>query len=421
MRPMFISLRHRNYRLWATADLISITGTWMQVLAVNWLVLSATGSATRMGLTVLLQALPVLVIGPYAGALADRLESRHLLVVTQSLHALLCLALAGVAATDAPLSSVYALSFLAGVVTALEGPAMGRFASRIVGRDALGNALALGSLINSTGRIAGMSLGGILVAVVGPAVLFLLNALSFGVVVLALLAIRTADLHPLAISDTSGTSGIREGLRYLRTERTVLVVLALAVILGSLGRNYQVTMAAMAAGPLDAGGGGYGMLSTVFAIGTVIGALLAARIPVLSYRLLILAGLATSVLQVVSAAAPGVVSFAAVILLIAAGAVIIDTTVSTRAQLDTREEMRGRVLSALGVTSSLAGMLGAPLLGALSETLGARGALLVGGVATTLACLAAGAALQTRRRRNHTHAESPSVPQRARHREPVPA
>src|SRR5690606_1186050 len=110
-------------------------------------------------------------------------------------------------------------------------------------------------------------------------------------------------------SDTSGTSGIREGLRYLRTERTVLVVLALAVILGSLGRNYQVTMAAMAAGPLDAGGGGYGMLSTVFAIGTVIGALLAARIPVLSYRLLILAGLATSVLQVVSAAAPGVVSF----------------------------------------------------------------------------------------------------------------
>jgi MFS family permease len=164
-------------------------------------------------------------------------------------------------------------------------------------------------------------------------------------------------------------------------------------VLGSLGRNYQVTMAAMSDGPLGGGAGGYGALSTVFALGTVVGGFAAARRPRLGYRTLVGAGLLTSVLQLVAGLSPGVWSFAALIMLIAAGAVLIDTTVSARAQLDTREEMRGRVLAALAITSSVAGAAGAPLLGWLAEYAGPRQTLVVAGAAAAIASVAAGVAL----------------------------
>ncbi|MFF5120901.1 MFS transporter [Dactylosporangium aurantiacum] len=382
-------LASRNYRYWAAADLVSVTGTWMQVLGVNWFVLRETGSATHMGLTVMLHALPVLLLGPYGGALADRLPVRRMLLLTQAAHAALAVALTVVVATGAQLGWIYAISVLAGVVSAVDGPALGRFGGMVSGPRLLGKALANGSLISSTGRIAGMSVGGVVVAAAGPAALFAANAVSFLAVIGALLAIRARELHPLAAAPAAPAKGaVRAGFRYLATQPVVLVTLAVAFVLGSLGRNYQVTMAAMSDGPLAAGPAGYGALSTVFAAGTVAGALLAGRLT-LDHRLLVAAGVTASVLQMVAGVAPSLWTFAAALVPIAAAAVIVDTTVSARIQLDTRDDMRGRALAATAVVGALAGIAGAPVLGLLCETIGARGALLLAGAVGVLTCTGA--------------------------------
>lgn len=393
---MFGALRQYNYRLWAAADLVSVAGTWMQVLGVNWYLLQVTGSATKLGLGIVLSSLPVLLLGPYAGALADRIRPRPLLIGSQLVHAGLATALAVLVWSGGhALWPVYLITTLSGVVSAVDGPALGRFGGMVVGREALGNALALGSLINSTGRIVGMSLGGLLAATAGPAVLFAGNGASFLAVVAALLLMRPSQWHSMATADRTARRGaVRGGFGYLLRQPMVLVTLALSLVLGSLGRNYQVTMAAMTAGPLHAGPAGYGLASTVFGVGTVAGALLAARRRQLCHRLLLVAGVVGSTLQVATGLAPGLVAFVALLVPIAAAAVVIDTTVSTRVQLDTREDMRGRVVAAMSIVSSLGGMAGAPALGWLSEHLGARSALLLAGCLCLIACAVAAAALR---------------------------
>src|SRR4051812_18121435 len=184
---MLAPFRERNYRLWATADLVSTGGTWMQVLGLNWLVLSATGSAASMGVVVMLQALPVLLLGSWGGALADRLPARTLLIVFQTLRALLALTLM---LDSTRLWPIYAVALASGVISSIEGPCLGRFGSALVSREALGSALALGSVLSSAGRILGMSLGGVLVGVTGVSTLFLINAGSYATVILALLLMR---------------------------------------------------------------------------------------------------------------------------------------------------------------------------------------------------------------------------------------
>jgi MFS family permease len=391
----FVALRQRNFRIWMGAGFVSTTGSWMQTLAINWYVLQSTGSAARMGFTLLLQALPVLLLGSWAGSLADRLRGRRLLIVTQLSHASLAVGLAVVATGHFGILPVYLISLAGGLVNAIEGPAMGRFTSSTVSTDTLSNALSLGSLSNSAGRIIGMSLGGLAVAAVGPAPLFAINAASFLAVIGALLVIRTNETTTAPAEP--GTGGVREGLRYLLRQPMVLIALGLAAVLGSLGRNYQITMAAMSKGPLHVGASGYGLLSTVFAIGTVLGGLAAARRAHLGYRTLVGAGLIASVLELsLGLVGGGVWAFGALLLPIAAGAVLIDTTVATRVQLDTRVEMRGRVLAALGMTSALSSALGGQALGWLCQATGPRGTLVLAGAVTTLACAAAGIAFAAR-------------------------
>jgi MFS family permease len=385
---LFAPLRERNYRLWAAADLVSTAGTWMQVLGLNWLILSTTGSAATMGVVIMLQALPVLVLGGWGGALADRLPARPVLITAQALRALLALALLA----DPGPQLIFAVALASGVIGSLEGPVLGRFGAALVPREALGSALALGSVLSSAGRIGGMALGGMLVGLTGPGVLFGINGLSYLAVIGALAAMRTADLRALPLA-AAGAGGVRAGLRYVMGQPVVLVVLAISFVLGSLGRNYQVTMAAMVAGPLHGTSGSYGLLSTVFAVGAVGGGLLLAGTGRSTLRMLLASGFMISVLQFCSGLAPNVLGFAALILPIAAGAVVFDTVVSTRIQLDTREDMRGRVLAALGIVSSLSGIAGGPAIGWLADTLGPRGALLLAGGVTTVAAIAGALAL----------------------------
>ncbi|MBO3739565.1 MFS transporter [Actinoplanes flavus] len=393
---MFAPLRERNYRLWAAADLVSVSGTWMQVLALNWLILSATGSATAMGAVVMLQSLPVLLLGSWGGALADRLPARPLLIAFQATRALLALALILPSLFPGGFTSgnwlIYGVALASGVIGSFEGPVLGRFGSALVPKDALASALALGSVLSSAGRIGGMALGGVLIGITGPSALFLINAVSYLGVILALFAMRLGDMRTLA-SAPAGQGGVLAGFRYLLGQPVILIVLALSFVLGSLGRNYQVSMAAMVSGPLGGSSGSYGLLSTVFAVGAVAGGLLLAGSGRSTLRVLLGTGFLMSALQFCSGLAPNILGFAALILPIAAGAVVFDTVVSTRIQLDTREEMRGRVLATVGIVSSLSGIVGAPAIGWLCDSMGARGALLLAGAVTTVAAVAGGIAL----------------------------
>ncbi|SFP52143.1 Predicted arabinose efflux permease, MFS family [Amycolatopsis arida] len=390
---MFRALGNRNYRLWASADLVSVTGSWMQVLGLNWLVLARTGSATSVGISVLLSTLPALLLGPWAGALADRFPPRRIILLGETAHLLIALLLAAMVWADLPLPAIYALTALSGLVGTFEGPALGRFAGQVVPRADLGNALALNSIINSAGRVLGMSVAGVLAATAGELPLFLCNAASFLAVIATILVMRRDELHPLAVSPPD-RAGVRPGLAYLRGHRLLLILFALGFVLSGLGRNYQVTMAAMTQGPLGTGAAGYGVLSSVFAVGTVLGGLVAARARELTMPLLLGAAAVTSVLQAVSGFVPGMLGFAAMILPIAAGAVLIDTIKSTRVQLDAVEDMRARMLSVEGAVAAAAGAVGAPLLGWLCDGLGPRPALLLAGLTTLVATSVAALALR---------------------------
>ncbi|MER7010180.1 MFS transporter, partial [Saccharopolyspora sp. NPDC000359] len=385
---MFRALKHPNYRRWATADLVSVTGAWMQNLALNWFVLVKTGSPGMLGLSLLFQTLPGVVLAPWAGAVADRWPTRRVLFTTQLLHGLLALVLAGVAWTDGPLAAVYATALVGGVVSVFDGPALGRFGSQLIPREDLSNALALGSIISSGGRILGMGLAGALVVVTGVPLLLLLNALSFAAVLVAIARVRPEGMFVLRTSAPE-RAGVTAGLRYVLGHRPLIVLFLLSFVLSCLGRNYQVTMAAMSDGPLGGGAPGYGFLSVVFAVGTIVGGFAAAACKQLTLRLVLVMALVTSVLQLFSGSAPTLGVFAAFLLPIAVGAVVLDTATSTRIQLDTDEDMRGRVLAAKSMVTAASGAVGGPLLGWLSEFAGPGHALEVAGLVTVLATVGA--------------------------------
>ncbi|HEU5025022.1 MAG TPA: MFS transporter [Spirillospora sp.] len=386
---MLRSMRHHNYRLWATADFVSITGTWMQVLAMNWLILSITHSATSVGLGLVLQALPTMLLGPWGGVIADRLPARYVVAAGQIAQAALSTVLAVIAAGGpSGTGGLYAISLASGMVTAMTSPALGRFGAEVVGPEDLSNGLALGSVLSSGGRILGMSLAGVIIPLAGVPGAFAANAVSFLGVLLAIALMRTKELHVLPPAKP-GERGIVAGFRYVLGNPKLLIMFGLAFALGSLGRNYQVTMAAMSEGPLHGGAGGYGALSVLFAVGTVLGGVYAASRTRLPLRLLLITATICSAGQLLSGFAPSLALFGAAMLPIAAGAVVLDTTVATRVQLDSPGHLRGRVIAAQGMVGAASGAVGGPALGALCDTLGPRTALMLAGTVCLAVALAA--------------------------------
>lgn len=420
--PLILTpFRFADFRLWSGTNLVSVTGTWMQVLAASWLLLVATGSAVHMGLGMLAQAVPVLLLGPWAGTLADRLPTRQLLTITYSLQTAISIMLALIvwSGTD-PAPWAYGSMLAGGAVTAVAGPALGRFGSTTVDRTHLGPALAVGSVTGSAGRIVGMSIGGMLVAAAGAGPLFLINAATFLAAAGLLYRLppavpRSTDAPDLAQApdpaDAVPTTALA-GLRYLLRDPMVAITLSLAFLLGSLARNYQVVMAAMSAGPLHSGPDGYSLLSTMLAVGALGGGLLAARAGRMYGRHLVVVGGVMSALEALSGLAPGLWQFATMLLPIAAAAVVVDTVVATRLQLDKPLAVRGRVLAAVGATGAVSGAVGAPVLGWLASTLGPRSALELAGVITALGCVAAAVAYASVQRRRATPAATP-VPRAA--------
>lgn len=389
MPHMLRALAHRDYRLWALADLVSTIGSWMQLVAQNWIVLQITHSPAKLGLTVAIQSVPSLLLGMWGGNVADRWRKKRVLIGTQSAFAVLSLALAAATAAGAlNIWVLWGIALASGLTTTVNTPTVGALCAEIVPAQDLGNAMALGAATSSTGRMLGMAAAGWVVASYGAQSAFAFNAFSFVAVIVALAMMRT---HRAEMPKPKTTSdGTWRGIVYIMHSQKLLGLLGLCFVLSAFGRNFQVTMAAMIDGPLHANASAYGGVSTVFAVGTVVGAIVAARCRNIGTRLLLCAATAAAALQTLSAFAPTTSTFATCMAPIAVGAVVIDTASGFLVQTRSDPAYRGRVIAAAALVSAGAGTIGGPLLGAFATWFGARAALAIGGtvaLAATLACI----------------------------------
>ena len=385
MSPTFRSLQVRNYRVYATGSLISNIGTWMQTTAQAWLVLALTGSGTALGLTVALQLLPTLLLSPLGGVLADRFSKRTVLRVMQVMMAvpaavLGVLAVTGVVATW----HVFVLAFVFGIGRALEAPARQSFVPEMVGRENLGNAVALNSASLNSGRLIGPAVAGVLIAAMGGGVegtgwVILVNAASYGASFIALNMLDPARLTPSTVI-ASGPGAIRDGLRYVRSRPDLVLVLWCVFFVGGFGMNFQITSALMATEEFGMGAREYGVLGSVLAVGSLAGALLAARRTRPRLRFVVVSGFAFSVVQVASGLMPTYFSYMAVLPLVGLSILTMATTANAMIQLTSTPVMRGRV-AALYVMVFIGSVpFVAPLVGWVAEALGARTSLVGTGV-----------------------------------------
>ncbi|WP_274559870.1 MFS transporter [Streptomyces spiramyceticus] len=390
---MFSSLKIRNYRLFASGQVVSNTGTWMQRIAQDWLVLSLTGSASAVGITIALQFLPMLLFGLYGGVLADRLRKRPLLLATQSAMGITGLALAALTLTGhVEVWHVYATAFLTGLVTVVDNPARQAFVVEMVGPKDLQNAVSLNSANFQSARLVGPAVAGLLITAVGSGYAFLLNGLSFLAPVLGLLMMRTSELHKVERAPR-GKGQLREGLKYVSAHPELIWPIVLVGFIGTFGFNFPIWLSAFVDDVFQGGAGMYGWLNTLMAAGSLAGALLAARRGTSRLRLLVGAAVAFGILEIVASAAPSFWIFAALLVPIGMFGLTVNVTANSSVQMATDPAMRGRVMSLFMMVFTGGTPLGAPLFGWITDTYGARIGFAAGGIISALAALAVGLVL----------------------------
>jgi MFS family permease len=394
LSPTFRALSNHNYRLYAVGGVVSNTGTWMQRVAQDWLVLQLTGSGTALGITTGLQFLPILLLSPYAGLIADRFPKRRLLQVTQLMMAGPALLLGLLAVTGVVQTwHVYVLAFAFGIGTAFDAPARQSFVSEMVSKDDLTNAVGLNSASFNVARIMGPALAGFMIAALGGGAqatgwVIAINALSYGAVVIALQRMRPWELDtPAPQKRQKGM--IRDGLRYIRGRPDLMMVLAIVFFAGTFGLNFQMTSALMATEVFDKGASEYGILGTTMAVGSLAGALLAARRGIVRHRLVILAALAFGAAEIVSGLLPSYLVFAVWTPVLGITALTMITAANTTIQLSVSPELRGRVMALYMMIFMGGTPLGSPIVGWVGETFGARWTLIGGGAMTILGTLVA--------------------------------
>lgn len=388
MSPTFRAFKVRNFRLYASGAIVSNVGTWMQRVAQDWLVLELTHSGTALGIVTGLQFLPALLLGPYAGLVADRFPKRRVLTCTQIAMGTVALVLGGLTVTGLVEPwHVYLLALLFGVGTAFDAPARQSFVVEMVGRDELSNAVGLNSASFNAARLLGPGLAGLLIHWIGTGPVIMINGLTYAAVIVSLRLMRVEELHtPKVAAREKGM--IRDGMRYLWRRPDLMMVLVAVFFAGTFGLNFQMTSALMATDAFHKGAGEYGILGSILAIGSLSGALLAARRARIRGRLVIGSALAFGVMVVVSGLMPSYLTFALVLPLVGLSALTMLTAANATMQLGIDPTMRGRVM-ALYMTVLMGGTpIGSPFIGWVGQTFGARWSLIVGGSLTVLGTLA---------------------------------
>lgn len=393
MKQMFRSFRIRNYRLFATGQLVSLTGTWMQMVGQDWLVLSLGGHGVALGLVTALQFLPMVFFGMYGGMLADRYPKRTILLYTATAAGLLAAVLGTLVATGvAQLWMVAALAVLLGTVNAIDMPTRQSFVVEMVGPDDLVNAVSLNSATFSSARILGPAIAGVVIATWGIAPVFVVNALSYVAVIIGLSAMRVSELQP-AHRLERGRGQLREAVVYVARRRDLLLPVLLVGTLGTFAFNSQITLALMAKDVFHRSAGTYGALSSALAIGALGGALLSAHRGRPRVALLVGSAVLFGAMEIVLGVAPSLTAFT--LLLVPTGVLMVTFAATANAivQLSAGEEIRGRVMALYSLVFLGGTPLGAPLIGWLAQHFGARSGLILGGLAAVVATVVITAAL----------------------------
>ncbi len=386
----FSSLRTRNFRLFASGQLVSYTGMWVQRIAQDWLVLSITGSPTAVGITTALQFLPTLLFGLIGGAIADRYPKRRVLLATQVGMSAMAAALAVLTLShQVQVWHVFLIAFGLGTVTAVENPTRQSFVNEMVGPEQLRNAISINASVFQLGALIGPAVSGVLINAVGSGYAFTINAISYTASTTALLMMRERELNaPPALARGAR---LRDGLRYVAHHRDVLWPTVLAGVFGMFCINLPVTLAAYAKNVYHSGASGYGMLSSVVAAGSLAGALISARRPRTRLRKLVTIAGTLSVVQMIAALAPGQWSYCIALTVVGAATLTFLTAANSTVQLAADDSIRGRVMGVYLLVFIGSGALGGPLLGWFDEALGPRTGMLLSGaipaVATVLVAL----------------------------------
>jgi MFS family permease len=381
-------------RWWSLANFVSNAGTWMQLTVQNLLVLQITGSAAATGLSVSVQAAPALLVSLAGGAAVDRWPRKLTAMVSQALLGVVALITAVLVATDRlDLTVLLVLAAVTGTIATVDGPACALLGNDLVRPEDVPSAIGVGSLVHSAGRLAGTGFAGVAVGFLGTGAAYAANGLSF-----LFVASVVPFLKPVAGAATraavpaqrgsrakgdrgkDGDMTVREGLAFFARRPRLVALAGITGISAVFGRNYGLTLAVLVTGPLAGGAGSFGTVSTVLAVGGIIGAVLGARLRKPSVRLVGALAAAGGLLQAVAGLSPSLAVLLVLVLPMAIVESVSDTAGTTVLQTDPPAHMRGRVLGVWGSISTGWGLAGPPALGLLMELAGARGALVAGGL-----------------------------------------
>jgi MFS family permease len=384
-RQMASSLRQHNYRLYFSGQLVSVAGTWMQTVAQSFLVLQLTHSGTELGLVTAVRFLPMFLFGPLGGLVADRMPKLRVMYVTQSLQGLLAGAFAVLVGTHViQIWMVFVLALLLGCVNVFDNPTRQSFISEMVSPADLRNAVTLNSVSVNMARIFGAALGGVIAAVLGLALCFACNALSFVAVLISLALMRKSELFPARRLERKKRQ-VREGLSYVRSKPDLIVPLIMIAVIGTLAWEFPVTLPLMARNIFHGGPGAYGVMGSVMGVGAVIGGLVAVARPRPRTRALCVAAIGWGIAILAASAAPNLPLELAALVFVGYGSITFNSFAKTTLQLAAAPSMRGRVMALWAVAWLGSTPIGGPIVGWVGQNLGARWGLVIGG-ATALAC-----------------------------------
>jgi MFS family permease len=360
----------------------------MQRVAQDWLVLELThGSGTALGIATGLQFLPQLLFSLWGGVIVDRYRKRTILLTTQAIMGGLALILGVLALTGVVrVWQVYLLAFALGMVAVVDNPARQTFVAEMVGREGMANAIALNSATFNLARILGPAVAGLVIGAVGTPAAFLVNAASYGAVLAGLKLMRVSELYPQApVPRARGQ--LTEALRYVKARPELWLTLVLVFFVATFGMNFQVTTALMAKGVFHTGASEFGLASSMFALGALGGALVAARRARPSMGLLVTTAFSFGLLEVASGMMPAFVSFLVMLVPTGLALLMFSTTANSATQLGTTAAVRGRVMGLYMLVFLGGAPLGSPLVGWAAEQFGARASLIAGGAISALAAV----------------------------------
>jgi MFS family permease len=385
----FASLSVPNYKRYFYGQIVSLSGTWMQTVGELWLVLTLTGSAVAVGVTTALQFTPMLLFGAWAGVLADRMDKRRLLIATQTAMAIPAVVLWALAATGTVKPwMVFAVVFARGAVNAIDFPARQSFVVELVGPARVVNAVGLNSAIVQTARVAGPALAGIVIATMGVSTAFLINAISFIAMLVALRGMRPEELdRSEPMPRRSGQ--LRSALRYVRATPRLSIPLLLTAVVGTLSFNFQTLLPLLARFTFHGHAGTYAALTTAMGVGAVVGALMASARRSVGPALLVGAAAMFGAMLVAAASAPDLALEVVVLAFTGAASVTFASSVNSFLQLNVRPSMRGRVMALYSVVFLGSNPIGGPLMGWIAGEAGPRMGLLVGAAAALASAVVA--------------------------------